>query len=142
MAKKGIGKFLAFAAIAGAVAAGISYFTKYKSFHDELEEDFHDFEGGEDSDEEPKDNMKVRSYVPIAKEPVSPEMMERASMVTDKIQQAADAAVGTMNTTVSAVSEQAETVKEAVKDAAEEAVDTVKKEAAEATTITDDTSIG
>ena len=42
MAKKGngFGKLVAFATIAGAVAAGISYFTKYKSFHTELEEDF------------------------------------------------------------------------------------------------------
>ena len=42
MAKKGngFGKLVAFATIAGAVAAGISYFTKYKSFHKELEEDF------------------------------------------------------------------------------------------------------
>ena len=39
MAKKGngFGKLVAFATIAGAVAAGISYFTKYKSFHKELE---------------------------------------------------------------------------------------------------------
>ena len=37
MAKLG-GKLLAFAAIAGAVAAGVSYALQYKSFHKELEE--------------------------------------------------------------------------------------------------------
>lgn len=44
MAKKGngFGKFVALATVAGVVAAGISYFTKYKSFHKELEENFHD----------------------------------------------------------------------------------------------------
>ena len=42
MAKKHIGKFLTFAAIAGAAAAGISYFLQYKSFHKELDEEFHD----------------------------------------------------------------------------------------------------
>ena len=44
MAKKHFGRFLAFAAIAGAAAAGISYFLQYKSFHKELDEEFHDFE--------------------------------------------------------------------------------------------------
>ena len=66
MAKKGLGKFVAFAAIAGVVAAGISYFTKYKSFHDELEEDFHDFEGEDDKDsEEPADSTMSRNYVSL-----------------------------------------------------------------------------
>ena len=45
MAKKNFGKFLALAALSGAVAAGVSYFLKYQSFHKELDEDFHDFEG-------------------------------------------------------------------------------------------------
>ncbi len=48
MAKKGFGKVVALATVAGAAAAGISYFKKYKSFNDELEEDFHDFEGDEE----------------------------------------------------------------------------------------------
>ena len=50
MAKKGFGKFVVLAAAAGAAAAGISYLRKYKSFNDELEEEFHDFEGGEEND--------------------------------------------------------------------------------------------
>ena len=52
MAKKGFGKFVVLAAAAGAAAAGISYLRKYKSFNDELEEEFHDFEGGEENDDD------------------------------------------------------------------------------------------
>lgn len=48
MAKKGFGKLMALATIAGAAAVGISYLKKYKSFNKELEEEFHDFEGDED----------------------------------------------------------------------------------------------
>lgn len=49
MAKKGFGKFVAFAAVAGAVAAGVSYIFQYKTFHKELEKDFREFEeDGED----------------------------------------------------------------------------------------------
>ena len=33
MAKKGFGKFVAFAAISGAVAAGVSYVLQYKIYH-------------------------------------------------------------------------------------------------------------
>lgn len=55
MAKKGLGRFVAFAAIAGAAAAGVSYALRYKTFHNELEKDFREFEDededGEDLDE-------------------------------------------------------------------------------------------
>ena len=44
MAKKHFGTIITLAAIAGAAAAGITYFLQYKSFHKELDEDFHDFE--------------------------------------------------------------------------------------------------
>ena len=37
MAKKGFGKFVAFAAISGAVAAGVSYVLQYKIYHKELD---------------------------------------------------------------------------------------------------------
>ena len=40
MSKKGWGKFVAFAAVAGAVAAGVSYVLQYKTYHNELEKDF------------------------------------------------------------------------------------------------------
>ena len=48
--KKKFGKFLALATAAGAVAAGVSYFLKYRSFHKELDQDFHDFEHEDDDD--------------------------------------------------------------------------------------------
>ena len=50
MAKKSFGKFLALATLSGAVAAGVSYFLKYKSFNKELDKDFHDFEGDDEAD--------------------------------------------------------------------------------------------
>ena len=76
MAKKHFGRFLTFAAIAGAAAAGISYFLQYKSFHKELDEDFHDFEDDfeefEDTDE--KDTAAVtRNYVSLTPERKSSE---------------------------------------------------------------------
>ena len=43
MSKKGWGKFVAFAAVAGAVAAGVSYVLQYKTYHNELEKDFREF---------------------------------------------------------------------------------------------------
>lgn len=52
MAKKGFGKLVVLAAAAGAAAAGISYLKKYRSFNDELEEEFHDFEGSEEDDDD------------------------------------------------------------------------------------------
>ena len=42
--QKHFGKLLTLAAIVGAAAAGVSYVLQYKSFHKELDEDFHDFE--------------------------------------------------------------------------------------------------
>ena len=67
MAKKHFGRFLAFAAIAGAAAAGISYFFQYKSFHKELDEEFHDFEDDFDEFEDTDDNSSTvtRNYVSL-----------------------------------------------------------------------------
>ena len=67
MAKKHFGRFLAFAAIAGAAAAGISYFLQYKSFHKELDEEFHDFEDDFDEFEDTDDNSSTvtRNYVSL-----------------------------------------------------------------------------
>ena len=48
MAKRGLGKFVAFAAISGAVAAGVSYVLQYKIYHKELDKDFREFEDEED----------------------------------------------------------------------------------------------
>lgn len=50
MAKRGLGKFVAFAAISGAVAAGVSYVLQYKIYHKELDKDFREFEDEEDDE--------------------------------------------------------------------------------------------
>lgn len=62
MAKKGLGKFVAFAAIAGAAAAGVSYVLQYKTFHKELEKDFREFE--EDEEEDSQENEEDHSFDP------------------------------------------------------------------------------
>lgn len=63
MAKKGLGKFVMLAAVAGAAVAGISYFRKYQSFNKELDEDFHDFEDEEDTPV--PDSTMTRNYVSL-----------------------------------------------------------------------------
>lgn len=70
MAKKHFGRFMALAALSGAVAASISYFLRYRSFHKELDEEFHDFEDDFDDDlkefeEAASEKPMERSYVPI-----------------------------------------------------------------------------
>lgn len=68
MAKKHFGKFIALATVSGVIAAGISYFLKYKSFHDELDEDFHDFEGDEedfDGELPHESEIASRTYVSL-----------------------------------------------------------------------------
>lgn len=55
MSKKRTGLLIAFGAALGAAAAGISYYLKYKSFNDELEKDFHDYEEEEPASEEKKE---------------------------------------------------------------------------------------
>lgn len=76
MAKKYLGRLLTFAAVAGAAAAGISYFLQYKSFHKELDEDFHDFEDDFDdfdhAEEEKKEPGAQRSYVSLTPEKQDP----------------------------------------------------------------------
>ena len=51
MAKKGFGKFVAFAAISGAVAAGVSYVLQYKIYHKELDKDFRELEEDEEAED-------------------------------------------------------------------------------------------
>ena len=66
MAKKKFGKFVAFATVTGVVAAGISYFLRYKSFHDELNDEFHEFEDDDFDGELPHEHEAVqRTYVSL-----------------------------------------------------------------------------
>ena len=58
MSKKKSGLLIAFGAmLGGAVAAGISYYLKLKSFNDELDQDFHEYEEEE--------NAPERTYITI-----------------------------------------------------------------------------
>ena len=68
MSKKGWGKFVAFAAVSGAVAAGISYALQYKTFHKELEKDFREFEDDDESDKDSEqDSRKTnRKYISLS----------------------------------------------------------------------------
>ena len=69
MSKKKSGLLIAFGAmLGGAVAAGISYYLKLKSFNDELEQDFHEYEEEDspsDENEEKAENAPERTYITI-----------------------------------------------------------------------------
>lgn len=149
MAKKCIGKFLAFATLAGAVAAGVSYFLKYKSFNKELDEDFHDFEG--DNDEEEFDGSlpheaetMERTYVTLndKKNEAKEAVKEAAQKTEDMAKAAVDAAKDTAEDLAEKTKETAETAAETAKEATEAAKEAVKelKENSETTTIEDDSS--
>ena len=62
MSKKKSGLLIAFGAmLGGAVAAGISYYLKLKSFNDELDQDFHEYE----ETEEKTEPAPERTYITI-----------------------------------------------------------------------------
>lgn len=71
MSKKHLGKFVAFAAVAGAAAAGISYILRYKTYHSELEKDFREFEDGEGDDADSREQTidplsSNRNYIALS----------------------------------------------------------------------------
>ena len=55
MSKKKTGLLIALGAALGTAAAGISYYLKYKSFNDEVEKDFHDYEDDDSFETEMED---------------------------------------------------------------------------------------
>ncbi len=124
MAKKCIGKFVAFAALTGAVAAGVSYFLKYKSFNKELDEEFHDFEG--DDDEEDFDGSLPHEAEALERTYVT--LSEKKSEAKEMAQEAAEDVKDMAGQAV-------ETVKDAVQEAVKKAEDM-----AETATIEDDSS--
>ncbi len=69
MSKKKSGLLIAFGAmLGGAVAAGISYYLKLKSFNDELNQDFHEYEEDDTSSEEKEETTEPapeRTYITI-----------------------------------------------------------------------------
>lgn len=71
MSKKNTGLLIAFGAALGAAAACVSYYLKYKSFSDELDKDFHDYEDEDEpsaADGEkaaPTQEASKRNYITI-----------------------------------------------------------------------------
>lgn len=112
MSKKGFGKLVTLAAIAGAAAAGISYLKKYQSFNKELDEEFHDFE---DEDDTPiPDSTMNRNYVSL-----SANKDELIIAASDMLDAAKDVAGAAKNVLKDAAAIASETTKEAVKAAQE-----------------------
>ena len=63
MSKKKSGLLIAFGAmLGGAVAAGISYYLKLKSFNDELDQDFHEYEDEETPSEEKEEKTEYKIF--------------------------------------------------------------------------------
>ena len=124
MAKKGngFGKLVAFATIAGAVAAGISYFTKYKSFHKELEEDFHDFEDDGNDDISKIDSTMNRNYVSLHAD--KDEFKVAAADMADAAKDAASAAKNLVKDAANIVNSTAREAASAVADTAKDMIDT------------------
>lgn len=131
MAKKGngFGKLVAFATIAGAVAAGISYFTKYKSFHKELEEDFHDFEDDGNDDISMIDSTMNRNYVSLHAD--KDEFKVAASDMADAAKDAASAAKNLVKDAASIVNSTAREAASAAKDMLDSAMDRAESADAE-----------
>lgn len=122
MAKKGFGKVIAFAAVTGAVAAGVSYALRYKTFHSELEKDFREFEDGDEEFDDENEAHTVnprrtdRNYISLhaskdefkmaAKDmaEATKNVLKDASVIlTDTAHEAVSAAVDTANIAISAV---------------------------------------
>lgn len=119
MAKKGVGKFIALASVAGAAAAGISYLTKYRSFHKELQKDFRDFEEEDDLFEDDEDVQPVKDRTYVSLNASKDEFLVAASDMVDAARGMAGAARDMIRDTIAIVTDTAE-------DAADLAADTVK----------------
>lgn len=70
MSKKKTSMLIALGALLGASAAGLSYYLKYKSFNNELDKDFHDYEEEDTVSEEtgesaPQADGKGRTYITL-----------------------------------------------------------------------------
>lgn len=132
MAKNKFGKFVAFATISGLVAAGVSYFVKYKSFHDELDEDFHDFEGEDDEfdGELPHASEAAeRTYVSLNDQ--KEKAMDMAADAVEKAKDMADTAADKAEDMAETLSDKAEDAADAVEDKMEDMADAAKDKAKE-----------
>lgn len=132
MAKKNFGKFLALATISGAVAAGVSYFLKYRSFHAELDEDFHDFEGDDDDFDGtlPHEGESVsRNYVPLGEK--KEETAEQAPDAAQKAEEIAEEVKEEVSQAAEETKEDTAKVKESLSDAIEKAATTIEEDTVE-----------
>jgi len=129
MAKKNFGKFLALATISGAVAAGVSYFLKYRSFHAELDDDFHDFEGDESFDGTlpHEGESAIRNYVPLG-EKKEETLKETAEEAAQKAKDAAEKAKEALAQTAEEAKEAAAEVKEDLSDSIKKAATTIEED--------------
>ena len=84
MSKKKSGLLIAFGAmLGGAVAAGISYYLKLKSFNDELDQDFHEYEEEETPSEETEEKTEPADEKDSVKEENVPEEKTSSVVVED-----------------------------------------------------------
>lgn len=70
MSKKKTSMLIALGALLGAAAAGLSYYLKYKSFNNELDKDFHDYEEEDTVSDETRESVpqadgKERTYITL-----------------------------------------------------------------------------
>lgn len=113
MSKNKFGKFVALATISGVIAAGISYFVKYKSFNSELDEDFHDFEG-----KDPEFDGQL---------PHACEALNRTYVsLSEKGAEAADTAKNAAQTVACQTQDMADALEDHVSKAAQDTADTIK----------------
>lgn len=132
MTKKNIGKFLILTAISTAIAAGVSYFLKYRSFHAELDEDFHDFEGDDDSFGETSSHEAEmhRNYVPLGEKKENPSLKEMSEDIkeagTEAMEAAAQKAEDVAVQAKETASQTAQEVKETLADVAEKTEEAMK----------------
>ena len=130
MSKNNMGKVLAFLAGAGAAAAAIAYFVRYKAFNKELEKDFHAFEDEEldDGDEEDPledlNNPSHRNYVSLSSS--KDEFKAAAKDVKESVGAAASAAKDVLKDTAAVLKDTAYEAASAAKDTAHLASATVK----------------
>ncbi len=130
MAKKKFGKFVALATVSGVIAAGISYFLKYKSFNNELDEDFHDFEGDDDEfDGELPHASETPSRTYVTLNEKKEDVAEAAQAAVEKVEDTAKDAAEKAGAVIDTVSESAEDIIDMAAENTGETIDMAAKKA-------------
>lgn len=121
MSKKGFGQIFAIATLGGLVAAGISYVLQYKSFHKELEEEFHHFE-----EEEPIKDTVVPDRKYVALNAKKDEFVVAAKETANVAMGMASSAKGLIKEVGSLLKDQASSLKSVALDSAESLKDKIE----------------